>query len=140
MGRSFRAVSDDREIAELMGLNARKVYAHATALAFVLVGLAGVLQGLRTTVSPADGQPGRIDTDHRSNSRSHAVQDAAPWRGQFTVTDLAPRRTSMRMSSSAFAGTGSGLAASSTGICRGSATNSCGDTGNVPRACSRIQR
>lgn len=55
MGRSFRAVSDDREIAELMGLNARKVYAQATALAFVLVGIAGALQGMRTTVSPADG-------------------------------------------------------------------------------------
>jgi branched-chain amino acid transport system permease protein len=55
LGRSFRAVSDDREIAELMGLNSRKVYALATALAFVLVGLAGALQGMRTTVSPADG-------------------------------------------------------------------------------------
>jgi branched-chain amino acid transport system permease protein len=55
LGRTFRAVSDDREIAELMGLNARKVYALATALAFVLVGLAGALQGIRTTVSPADG-------------------------------------------------------------------------------------
>ncbi len=55
MGRSFRAVSDDREIAELMGLNARKVYAQATALAFVLVGVAGALQGMRTTVAPADG-------------------------------------------------------------------------------------
>ena len=55
LGRTFRAVSDDRELAELMGLNARKVYALATALAFVLVGLAGSLQGVRTTVSPADG-------------------------------------------------------------------------------------
>jgi len=55
LGRSFRAVSDDREIAELMGLNARKVYALATALAFVLVGLAGTLQGMRTTVAPSDG-------------------------------------------------------------------------------------
>lgn len=55
LGRTFRAVSDDREIAELMGLNARKVYALATALAFVLMGLAGSLQGVRTTVSPSDG-------------------------------------------------------------------------------------
>ncbi len=55
IGRSFRAVSDDREIAELMGLNARKVYAQATALAFMLVGVAGALQCMRTTVSPADG-------------------------------------------------------------------------------------
>jgi branched-chain amino acid transport system permease protein len=55
LGRSFRAVSDDREIAELMGLDARKVYAVATAIAFMLIALAGVLQAMRTTVSPADG-------------------------------------------------------------------------------------
>jgi branched-chain amino acid transport system permease protein len=55
LGRSFRAVSEDREIAELMGLNAKKVYALATAIAFALIALAGALQGMRTTVSPSDG-------------------------------------------------------------------------------------
>jgi branched-chain amino acid transport system permease protein len=55
LGRSFRAVSDDREIAELMGRNARTVYALATAIAFALIGLAGALQAMRTTVSPSDG-------------------------------------------------------------------------------------
>jgi branched-chain amino acid transport system permease protein len=55
LGRAFRAVSDDREIAELMGLDANKVYALATAMAFVLIAIAGVFQGMRTTVSPADG-------------------------------------------------------------------------------------
>ena len=55
LGRSFRAVSDDREIAELMGLNAKKVYALATAIAFVLIAIAGALQGMRTTVAPSDG-------------------------------------------------------------------------------------
>lgn len=55
LGRAFRAVSDDREIAELMGLDARKVYALATAIAFVLIAVAGGLQAMRTTVSPADG-------------------------------------------------------------------------------------
>ena len=55
LGRSFRAVSDDREISELMGLNAKKVYALATAIAFVLIAIAGALQGMRTTVSPSDG-------------------------------------------------------------------------------------
>lgn len=55
LGRSFRAVSDDREIAELMGLKSARVYALATAIAFVLIALAGVLQGMRTTVSPSDG-------------------------------------------------------------------------------------
>jgi len=55
LGRAFRAVSDDKEIAELMGLNSHTVYAFATAIAFVLIAFAGVLQGMRTTVSPADG-------------------------------------------------------------------------------------
>jgi len=55
LGRAFRAVSDDREIAELMGLNARKVYALATGIAFVLIAIAGMLQAMRTTVSPSDG-------------------------------------------------------------------------------------
>ena len=55
LGRAFRAVSDDREIAELMGLDAKKLYALATAIAFVLIALAGVLQAMRTTVSPGDG-------------------------------------------------------------------------------------
>lgn len=55
IGRAFRAVSDDREIAELMGLDAHKVYAVATGIAFVLIAVAGTLQAMRTTVSPADG-------------------------------------------------------------------------------------
>ena len=55
IGRAFRAVSDDREIAELMGLDARTVYAIATGLAFALIALAGIFQGLRTTVAPSDG-------------------------------------------------------------------------------------
>jgi branched-chain amino acid transport system permease protein len=55
LGRAFRAVSDDREIAELMGLSAARIYALATAIAFALVAVAGVLQAMRTTVSPTDG-------------------------------------------------------------------------------------
>ncbi|UUX94357.1 branched-chain amino acid ABC transporter permease [Aquabacterium sp. J223] len=55
LGRAFRAVSDEREIAELMGLDARKVYALATAIACAVIAVAGVFQALRTTVSPADG-------------------------------------------------------------------------------------
>ena len=55
LGRAFRAVSDDRETAELMGLDARKVHALATAIAFLVIALAGLLQAMRTTVSPADG-------------------------------------------------------------------------------------
>ncbi len=55
LGRSFRAVSDDREAAQLMGIRPAIVYAQATGLAFVLIAIAGALQAMRTTVSPADG-------------------------------------------------------------------------------------
>jgi branched-chain amino acid transport system permease protein len=55
LGRSFRAVSDDREAAQLMGIRPSVVYAQATGIAFVLIALAGTLQAMRTTVSPSDG-------------------------------------------------------------------------------------
>lgn len=55
LGRSFRAVSDDKEIAELMGLDSRRVYALATAIAFAAIALAGLFQAMRTTVAPSDG-------------------------------------------------------------------------------------
>jgi len=55
IGRAFRATSDDKDAAELMGLDARHVYALATALAFALIAVAGLLQGMKTTVAPSDG-------------------------------------------------------------------------------------
>jgi branched-chain amino acid transport system permease protein len=55
LGRAFRAVSDDRDAADLMGLDHRHVYALATGIAFLLVALAGALHGMKTTVAPADG-------------------------------------------------------------------------------------
>ena len=55
LGRAFRAVSDDRDAAELMGLDHRHVYALATGTAFVLVAIAGALHGMKTTVAPSDG-------------------------------------------------------------------------------------
>jgi branched-chain amino acid transport system permease protein len=54
-GRAFRAVSDDLDAAELMGLDHRHVYALATGIAFLLVAVAGALQGMKTTVAPSDG-------------------------------------------------------------------------------------
>jgi branched-chain amino acid transport system permease protein len=55
IGRAFRAVSDDREAAQLMGIRPAIVYAQATGIAFVLIALAGTLQAMRTTVAPSDG-------------------------------------------------------------------------------------
>ena len=55
LGRSFRAVSDDREAAQLMGIRPAIVYAQATGIAFVLIAVAGAFQAMRTTVAPSDG-------------------------------------------------------------------------------------
>lgn len=59
IGRAFRATSDDKEAAQLMGLDHRHVYGLATAIAFMLIAIAGVLQGMRTTIAPTDG-PGLL--------------------------------------------------------------------------------
>jgi branched-chain amino acid transport system permease protein len=56
LGRAFRATSDDRDAAELMGINNRHIYSLAMALALGVVGIAGVLMGLRTTFDPTQGQ------------------------------------------------------------------------------------
>ncbi|MEZ5740161.1 MAG: branched-chain amino acid ABC transporter permease [Burkholderiaceae bacterium] len=55
IGRSFRAASDDREISQLMGLDNAHVYGLAMALAFAIMGLGGVLLGMKTTFDPTLG-------------------------------------------------------------------------------------
>lgn len=59
LGRAFRATSDDRETAQLMGISHRRTYALAMAIAFVLVAVAAALYAMRTSVSPSDG-PGLL--------------------------------------------------------------------------------
>lgn len=54
-GRAFRAVSDNREVAQLVGLNRAHVYGLAMALALAVAGLAGVLLGIRTSFDPTIG-------------------------------------------------------------------------------------
>jgi len=55
LGRAMRAASDDPETVQLMGIPHRQVYALSTALAFAMVGLAGVFLGMRTQFSPTYG-------------------------------------------------------------------------------------
>jgi branched-chain amino acid transport system permease protein len=59
MGRAFRATSDDRSIAQLMGLNNSHVFALAMALSLAVVAVAGVLLAIRTNFDPAVG-PSRL--------------------------------------------------------------------------------
>jgi branched-chain amino acid transport system permease protein len=55
IGRAMRATSDDPETAALMGLDSRRVYAVATAIALATVALAGVFYGMRGTFTPTLG-------------------------------------------------------------------------------------
>lgn len=55
LGRAFRAASDDREAAQLMGINHRHMYGLAMAAAMAIVAVAGIFLAIRTNISPADG-------------------------------------------------------------------------------------
>jgi len=54
-GRLIRAVADDREAAQLSGADYRHVFGIAAALAFGSVAIAGICQGMITTISPTLG-------------------------------------------------------------------------------------
>lgn len=54
-GRAMRATSDDKDAAQLMGIDNKRIYAKATAIALAIVGLAGVFLGMRTQFSPTAG-------------------------------------------------------------------------------------
>ncbi|HTP91347.1 MAG TPA: branched-chain amino acid ABC transporter permease [Xanthobacteraceae bacterium] len=55
LGRAFRAVSDDADTAELMGIDNRKLYAVALGIAMIFTAIAGVLFAIRTNFDPAAG-------------------------------------------------------------------------------------
>jgi branched-chain amino acid transport system permease protein len=54
-GRMMRATAEDPDTAELVGINARAVYARATAIAVATAALAGLFLAIRSTVEPTSG-------------------------------------------------------------------------------------
>jgi branched-chain amino acid transport system permease protein len=54
-GRQIRAVSDDREAAQLCGTNYRHIFGIASSLAFATVALAGIAFGMYTSLDPTSG-------------------------------------------------------------------------------------
>jgi branched-chain amino acid transport system permease protein len=59
LGRAFRATSDDPDVAQLMGLDNRHIFALAMALSLAVVAMAGVFLAVRTNFDPAIG-PARL--------------------------------------------------------------------------------
>jgi branched-chain amino acid transport system permease protein len=55
LGMAFRAVADDPEIAQLMGVRDRRLFAYATAISLAVVAIGGVFMGIKFTFAPADG-------------------------------------------------------------------------------------
>lgn len=55
LGRAIRATAQDPDTAGLVGLNARKVNAVATAIAMMTVAVAGMFLGMRATFTPYSG-------------------------------------------------------------------------------------
>lgn len=55
LGRAFRAVSDNQDIAQLMGLNKRHIFGLAMALALAVTAIAGIFLGIRTSFDPSIG-------------------------------------------------------------------------------------
>ncbi len=59
LGRAFRATSDDPEIAQLMGIDNRRVFALAMAVAMVVIGVSALYLGMRANFDPTVG-PARL--------------------------------------------------------------------------------
>jgi branched-chain amino acid transport system permease protein len=59
IGRAFRATSDDQAVAQLVGLDNRRVFAFAMALSLAVVAIAGVFLAIRANFDPAIG-PARL--------------------------------------------------------------------------------
>jgi branched-chain amino acid transport system permease protein len=55
LGRAFRAISDDQETAQLMGINNAHLFGLAMALSLAIVSIAGVFLGIRTNFDPSIG-------------------------------------------------------------------------------------
>ena len=57
LGRAIRATAEDPDTAGLVGIDAARANAVATAIAMVTVGIAGAALGMRATFDPYSGAP-----------------------------------------------------------------------------------
>jgi branched-chain amino acid transport system permease protein len=55
LGMAFRAVSDDRAIASIMGVRDKRLFGYATAISFAVIAIAGVFMGIKFTFTPSLG-------------------------------------------------------------------------------------
>jgi branched-subunit amino acid ABC-type transport system permease component len=55
LGKAMRAVSNDKDVAELMGISSERIYSWSCVISSLIAGVAGVLIGLEQNLSPTMG-------------------------------------------------------------------------------------
>jgi branched-chain amino acid transport system permease protein len=55
LGRAFRATSDDRTVAQLMGVETKHIFGLAMALSLAVAAIAGIFMGIRKSFDPYSG-------------------------------------------------------------------------------------
>jgi branched-chain amino acid transport system permease protein len=59
LGRAFRATSDDLEVAQVMGIDPRRIFAMAMGISMIVVTIAALYLGMRANFDPTIG-PARL--------------------------------------------------------------------------------
>ena len=55
LGVAFRAVSDDREMASIVGVRDKRLFGYASAISFAVIAVASVFMGIKFTFTPSLG-------------------------------------------------------------------------------------
>ena len=55
IGKAMRAVSDNKDVAEVVGISAERIYAWAFVIGSIIAGVAGILVGLEQNLEPTMG-------------------------------------------------------------------------------------
>ncbi len=79
-GRMIRAVADDREAAQLSGIDYRHIFGIAAAIAFGTVALAGLAYGMYTQFDPTTGSSRSCCTRSRPSLSAVSGRCGARWR------------------------------------------------------------
>ncbi|MEX2410187.1 MAG: branched-chain amino acid ABC transporter permease [Candidatus Paceibacterota bacterium] len=55
MGKAIRAVSDNKDVAEIVGISSEKIYSYAFIIGSAIAGIAGILIGMEQNLKPTMG-------------------------------------------------------------------------------------
>jgi len=53
IGKAMRAVADNKDVAEIVGISSEKIYSYSFIIGSLIAGIAGILVGLEQNLEPA---------------------------------------------------------------------------------------